>query len=1005
MELVVAGPEAGLRFGLLGPLQVVDGADAVRVVSAAKQRIVLAALLLGGGAVVSASGLAEALWDASPPPNAATVMRTYVARLRHALGPAGARIVGRPSGWAVELRCAEELDVAEVDWLSRAAREAAGAGEWLRASSLLDRALSMWRGEPLADVPSAALARREVERFGELRIQLTETRIDADLRLGRHGDLVPELRRLAAEHPMREHIRAQLMLACYRCGHQAAALEVYRDARSTLAGELGVEPGHELHDLHQRILTADPDLAVGAAVIRQGAAGGLSGSSSSQVAGETAELKMPARWMNGPDAVPRMPAGGEVEPPPVPAVMPRQLPGQVRHFVGRAGELERLSALAEEAADSGAAVVISAIGGMAGVGKTALAVHWAHQVAHRYTDGQLYVNLRGFDPSGQPLPAAEPIVGFLQALGVHPGQIPAELDARAGLYRSLLAGKRMLILLDNARDAAQVRPLLPGSPGCLVIVTSRSQLAGLAAADGAQMLTLDLLSDDDAAGLFAARVGQRRAAAEPAAVAGLTRLCARLPLALTIAAARAAARPAYPLTALAAELGEAGERLDALDAGEPAASVRAVFSWSYQNLSPLAARLFRLLGVYPGPDISAAAAASLMGLPPPQARSALQELTATSLLNEHSPGRYLFHDLLRCYATELASSAEGDNEERQAISRILDHYLHTATELVAGSWRALELAAPQPGVTPEAVGCDEDLAWFDAEHNNLLRLTGQAAASGFDAHAWKLAWTMTDFLDRRGYWDDWADAQQTALAAAYRLGDRAGQARAHNSLGQASIQLRRYHDGHAHLRRALHLYTLLEDREGQAHVHLCRCVASDWQQHYPEALASARQALDLLGPNGSPDLKATALNNVGYCHALIGDYHEALIWCQQARDLWQELGVRFGEADAWDSIAYAHQRLGHYSQAIDCYKRAQRLHSGNRYRYARHTGRLGDAYQETGNTAAAKDAWQQALAILDELHHADAAQVRAKLNSLPPLRGSQSKQAGSTGHEVQVTDG
>ena len=556
MDLVVAGPETGLRFGLLGPLQVVDGVDAVRVVSAAKQRIVLAALLLGSGEIISASRLAEALWDVSPPPNAATVMRTYVARLRRALGPAGARIVGRPSGWAVELRCPEELDVAEVDCLRKAARAAAEAGEWLRASSQLTRALSNWRGEPLADVPSAALAHRELERLAELRLQLTEARIDADLRLGRHGDLVPELRRLTAEHPLNEHIRAQLMLACYRCGHQAAALEVYRDARSTLADELGVHPGRELQDLHQRILTADPALAVGATTIRQRVSGRLA-AVSSQLADKTAGLGVPADWINGLGGALGGSAGAEVERPTAP-VVPRQLPARVRHFVGRAAELELLSALAEEAGDSCPAVMIAAIGGMAGVGKTALAIHWAHQVAQRYPDGQLYVNLRGFDAPGQPLAPVEAIVGLLQALGVHLGQVPADLDARAGLYRSLMAGKRMLVLLDNARDAAQVRPLLPGSSGCLVIVTSRNQMTGLAAADGAQLLALDLLNDDDAAGLFTALVGQRRAAAEPATVTGLTQLCGRLPLAVTIAAARAAAQSSHPLSALTAELGKAG---------------------------------------------------------------------------------------------------------------------------------------------------------------------------------------------------------------------------------------------------------------------------------------------------------------------------------------------------------------------------------------------------------------------------------------------------------------
>ena len=353
-----------------------------------------------------------------------------------------------------------------------------------------------------------------------------------------------------------------------------------------------------------------------------------------------------------------------------------------------------------------------------------------------------------------------------------------------------------------------------------------------------------------------------------------------------------------------------------------------MFSWSYQNLSRLAAQLFRLLGVHPGPDISAAAAASLAGLAPSQANSALRQLTAASLLSEHSPGRYLLHDLLRCYATELASSIEGADRKRQATRRTLDHYLHTANKL-APSWRTLELAGPQPGVTPEAVERDDDQTWFDAEYDNLLGLTRQAAACGFDDQAWKLAWTMTEFLDRRGYWDDWAAIEHTALAAAGRLGDLAGQARAHHSLGQACIQLRRYDDGRAHLHHALKLYAQLGDREGQAHVRICRCVAFGRQHCYPQALASARRALGLLGPAGRPDLRALALNNIGYCFALTGDYEQTLIWCEQARDLYQELGAHCGEAEAWDSIAYAHQRLGHYAQAIDCYQRVQQLHSGN----------------------------------------------------------------------------
>lgn len=857
---LVAEPSA-VQFSVLGPLQVVDGAGTVRAVSAGKQRVVLAALLLAGGRTVSAAGLAEALWDACPPPNAQTVMRTYVMRLRRALGPAAARVTGRPSGWAADLRCPGELDLTEVDHLRRAAEAGAEAGEWRQVSSLLTRALGLWRGEPLVDVPSPALARRETGRLAELWLQLTETRIDADLRLGTHRELVAELRRLAAEHPLREHIRVQLMLACYRCGDQAAALEAYRDARRTLAEELGVEPGRELHEMHQKILAADPDLGLGPAV--------------------------PERMVPG-----QRPAGV----PQLPPVVPRQLPTPIRHFAGRAGELDRLSALAAEVADGSSAVAISVVGGMAGVGKTALALHFAHQVAGRFPDGQLYVNLRGFDAAGRPVLAAEAIGGFLAALGVHCGYLPAELDARAVLYRSLLAGRRMLIVLDNACDAGQVRPLLPGSGGCLVIVTSRTQLTGLAAAEGAQLLTLDVLGDDEAVGLLAARAGPERVAREPAAAAEIASLCGELPLALAIAGARAAARPAHPLAALATQLRDADGRLDALDAGEAAASTRAVLSWSCRHLTCDAARMLRLLGIHPGPDISAAAAASLAGARLPQARSALRELTAASLLAEYSPDRYTLHDLLRCYAAEVACPADGDGDRRAAIGRILDHYLHTANGLLGGSWRQMELAAPQRGVTPEVVARSDDLAWFEAEHKILLRLTGEAAAGGFGPSAWQLPWIMTDFLDRRGYWQDWAAAQRTALAAATRLRDRAGQARARHSLGQACIQLCDYAGGREHLRRALALYAQLGDREGQAHVHTCCCLASARQHRYFEALASARQARDLLGPHGRADLRATALNNLGYCHALTGDYQQALVSCAQARDLYQELGARFGEA-------------------------------------------------------------------------------------------------------------
>jgi len=400
--------------------------------------------------------------------------------------------------------------------------------------------------------------------------------------------------------------------------------------------------------------------------------------------------------------------------PPVPA----QLPADVAHFTGRDGQLEALTALA---ADAGSAVVITAIGGTAGIGKTALAVHWAHRAAASFPDGQLYVNLRGFDPAGTPLPPEAAVRGFLDALAVPPERIPADPGARASLYRSLLAGQRMLVVLDNARDPAQVRPLLPGSPGCLVLVTSRSQLTGLAAVDGARTLTLDLLTPQEARDLLARRLGTERVTAEPAAAGELTELCARLPLALNITAARAAARPAFPLAVFATQLRQARDRLTALDAGgDVTADVRGVFSWSYRALSPAAARTFRLLGIHPGPDITPPATASLTAVSRDQASATLDELAAACLLTEHAPGRYTFHDLLRAYAADQARTHDTDEEQHQALHRLLDHYLHTAyaaDRLVHPLRDPITLAPPRPGTVPEELA-DDQQAW------HWLRISG-----------------------------------------------------------------------------------------------------------------------------------------------------------------------------------------------------------------------------------------------------------------------------------------
>lgn len=670
------------------------------------------------------------------------------------------------------------------------------------------------------------------------------------------------------------------------------------------------------------------------------------------------------------------------------SAVPRQLPGTTTHFAGRAGELAALNRLLD---DSGGTrpgtVVISAVGGTAGVGKTALVVHWAHQAAHRFRHGQLYVNLRGFDPSGVPVTPAEAISGFLGALGVPPDQIPQDLAARASLYRSLLAGQQMLIVLDNARDEEHVRPLLPGSPGCMVIVTSRRQLVGLAAADGASLLTVDVLSHADSRQMLAMRLGSKRAVAEPDAVDQIVSLCARLPLALAIAAARAAARPGLPLAALVSELREAPGRLDALDTADPATSVRAVFSWSAQQLGHEAARMFALLGLHPGRDITIPAAASLAGITLPAAGRQLRELTAANLLTEHLPGRYTWHDLLRSYAAEQAPAAGGE-DGRAAAGRILDHYLHTACAaalLLSPSRRPLSLAPARAGVTNEQLpGHQQAMAWFEAEHQVLLAAVALAAGTEFDVHAWQLPWAMAFFLDRRGHWHDSAAVQRIALAAATRLGDTPAQAMAGRALGKACVWLTDYDQARVHLAASLALYQQLGDRDGQARVHQSLLWVCEREARYAEALGHAEQALALFRATGDQAGQAAALNSVGWCHALTGNPQRARTFCQQALILNQEHGNRRSEALIWDSLGYAEHQLGNFAEAAACYQRALSLFSevGDRFHQAEMLAHLGNTRHAAGEQDAARSVWQQALDILVDLRHPDADQVRAKLGTM-----------------------
>jgi tetratricopeptide (TPR) repeat protein len=784
------------------------------------------------------------------------------------------------------------------------------------------------------------------------RLAVLGARIDADLRLGRPAELAGELRQLVAAHPLREDFHAQLMLALYRGGRQGDALAAYQHARRVLADELGVDPGPALQRMHQRILAADP---------------GLLPTDSTGPAPGTAAF-------NGTEAPER--------------VVPRQLPGATRHFAGRAEAVKTLAGLAAEAGGESRAVVIAAIEGTAGVGKTTLAVHFAHQVADRFPDGQLYVNLRGFDPAVPPMAPGEAVRIFLEALGVPAAQIPASLDAQAGLYRSLLAGRRMLVLLDNAADAGQVRPLLPAGPGCLVLVTSRSQLTGLVAAEGAYPQILDVLTDADARELLARRLGPERLSADPAAAGELIELCARRPLALAIAAARAAAQPHLPLASLAADLREAGGRLDALDAGRGAANVRAVFSWSYQQLDVIEARLFRLLGLHPGPDIGAPAAASMAGLPPRPARAALAELARVHLLTEQTPGRYSFHDLLRAYAAERARADDSEAEQRAATHRMLDHYLHTAypaAMMVHPSRRPVTPPALDSGAEPEQLPDKaRAMAWFEAERRVLMGVVAQAPQAGFDAYAWYVSWPLARFLELRGPWHEWVIVERTALAATQRLGDRAAQAFAHWQLGYANARLGNYQASRAQLQQALGIYQELGDRVGQADVHHTLAIMVQFQSQYAEALDHSRQALELFAAAGDRTGQAIALNAVGWFHAMLGDHRQALAYCGQTLKLHQTLGYPKLEAATLDSLGYAHHHLGDHAESIACYQRALELYRevGDRWGQAETLGHTGDVHHAAGHRQQARQAWEEALAILEDLQHADADQIRAKLAGL-----------------------
>jgi DNA-binding SARP family transcriptional activator/Tfp pilus assembly protein PilF len=978
------GSAVPLRVGVLGPVTVWrDGHEIMA--GQPRQLAVLGLLATRANRVVSRGELVDAVWGDQPPATVDSGIYTYVAGLRRVLEPdrprrdpdKSRRAPGRvlvSSGGGYLLRLGPGgLDAAQFEEGLSQSRGLRAAGDSQGAALALDEVLKLWRGQPFAGVPGP-FAEAERLRLTELRTTAAEERADLMLAQGQPAAAVPELATLVAEHPLRERAWGLLMIALYRCGRQAEALHVFHDARERLAEDLGIDPSTELARIHQRVLAMDPALDLPAPA-------------------PPAAVSL-AVVAAGPATAPSPPDAAEPEPEPVPsgdpAPCPAQLPPEPAGFVGRTAELDWLHALLPGTPQGhGRVPAVSStalITGTAGVGKTTLAIRFARQAGPLFPDGQLYVNLRGFDPASAPMQPATALQWFFDALGVPPGNVPAALEAQSALLRTLLDGKRMLLLLDNAHDADQVRPLLPGSTGCMVLVTSRSQLTGLVV-EGARPVPLDVLDARDAAELVANRLGAERTEAESAAVAAIVEHSAGLPLALSVTCARAVASPALRLADLAAELADTRGRLDALRTGEKSTDLRAVFSWSADKLTDQAARMFRLLGLHHGPDISAAAAASLAASTLAEARTALAELTRASLLTEDAAGRFGCHDLLRAYAAELAatlSSAERD----QARRRALDHYVRTAHAAAARLYPArgqVPLPAPLDGVTVEEFSgqeaYDAALGWFGAEHDVLYNVIEQAAARRQDEHCWKLAWDWAPLLNRRGRLHEQLAVQRTAALAAGRLGDRDALAHVHCELGNVSGRLGDYRTADEYLRKALELFTDLGDQVSVGLVLYGLGVLLSQQGRYDEALDHAVEALRLRRSLGDSAAIAYSENAVGWILAHLGQPDAGLWYCRRALEMHGESGSRTGVADTLDSIAFAHGKLGDYQQAIAHYEQALEKFQvlGDPQGEATSWLHLGDVRLAAGQPDAARRSWERALTLLAQIPGADTGEASGRL--------------------------
>jgi DNA-binding SARP family transcriptional activator/tetratricopeptide (TPR) repeat protein len=906
-----------VEIRLLGPVEVVSGGLPVGV-GPAQQQLLLAALAAEPGRPVPVDALVDRVWD-DVPTGARRTLPVLVSRLRRMVAPA--QVPHRSGSYLLDVD-PERVDVHRMRLLADRARDPALSAA--DRAGLLRTAIGLWRGAPLTGL-TAGWADRIRQIWWRQYVDVVVAWGAAEMAVDNAGPVVLLARALLGEHPLEEALIAVQMRALAASGRPTEALTVFAAARERLADELGVDPGTELAELHQAVLRGEP-----------------------------------------------------VAPPPVAdRPVPAQLPADVPGFAGRDEHLARLDALL---AAGPAAVVISALSGTAGVGKTALAVHWAHRVADRFPDGQLYVNLRGFAPDGRLVSPAEALADLLDALGVPADRLPARPDERAALYRSLVAGKRLLVLLDNARDAEHVRLLLPGAPPALALITSRAQLAGLVATHGARWLAVDLLTTAESTQLLARRLGADRVAAEPAAVAEIVDRCARLPLALTLVAARADAEPGSSLAELAAELAVAGRRLDALDVGDTATEPRGVFSWSYRALSGPAARLFRLVGLHPGPELSVTVAADLAGVRPDAVRAPLAELGRASLLAGPTAGRYRCHDLLHDYARDLAVRTDSADDRRATVGRLLDHYGRTAlaSTLVLHPYRSAPVLPLDPTRSAGLIADRADAAaWLGAELTTLAAAAGRADAAKLDARGYKLAWAVALFIEEGDCWNDLARLGRLSLAATDRIDAPAARAYGHFLISLSDGRFGRHAAAERQLRAALALYRDVGDAQRPERTR--GDIAPEPVRPRPSAhrFGADRAAVD------RPS-QAQVLTALAWCHAELGNYIQALADCAEALVLPEDLGDADVTGRTLDSLGYLLHQLGRYGEAADSYRRsiAIRRSRGVRRQEADTLVRLGDTRLAAGEPAGARSAWQSALAVLDELDDTDPAPVRDRLAGL-----------------------